>query len=415
MYHLRAFFLVVCLTVVCHLSATDIEYQLSRYSEDYNTRYFYCENFDRLKAVDEIQYVEVEIPTAFVAEIGALNDGSESVLVYNDNQELIVSKKGYRYQIDGITASKMVSGESKLSFYFVNGKLLFYIDEDKKYEKPLKLDRQKKFGIKWSAAGKYNYRFLNCFEPVPFKVADYGKALEDGALSNKKGIRMSPHNVGAAYSLTFPQDVTCNSKRSIRFEYRYEDTKADGVNSMRRARSEISGVFCSSPMNKWIIEYDLYIPEETIEDKNLEIVTQLHEHSVTPVSPSFCLWVKGGYIGGTINGDSAMLTSKPFVKKKVSHHHSGRLAVLSKGKWYHVKIYVKEGYQISALPVTKVWIDSKLVLESITPNCYKYNPSVKDSYNYLKFGIYKSPWMKSNVVPQTDRRIYFFDNYVVRY
>ena len=94
---------------------------------------------------------------------------------------------------------------------------------------------------------------------------------------------------------------------------------------------------------------------------------------------------------------------------------SGRLAVLSKGKWYHVKIYVKEGYQISALPVTKVWIDSKLVLESITPNCYKYNPSVKDSYNYLKFGIYKSPWMKSNVVPQTDRRIYFFDNYVVRY
>ena len=89
---------------------------------------------------------------------------------------------------------------------------------------------------------------------------------------------------------------------------------------------------------------------------------------------------------------------------------------MKKDTWHHVKIYLKLAYQRSMMPQTIVWVDSKKVLESNLPNCYNYTPKKAGVYDYIKFGIYKSSWLGLKQKPEgTDRRIYYFDNYKVKY
>jgi len=260
----------------------------------------------------------------------------------------------------------------------------------------------------WRTVNRTNQHFIYD------NVYDYGKELEKADDLRDERIRISPHNTGADYSLTFPSDITCNSKKSIRFEYRYEDTMAEGKTSMQRARSEISGVYSRTLMGVWTIEFDLYVPEETVDDNScFEIITQIHEHSKTAKPPSFCLSVKGGNLYCSVRGDSIPI-SDWSKKNKAIHHNSEKLLYLKKDRWYHVKAFVKEGYQYDMSPLTQVWVDSELLFYSQVPNCYNYKPVKKDKYNYIKFGIYKPGWKKVKEPPSLSRRIYYFDNYVVQ-
>lgn len=246
------------------------------------------------------------------------------------------------------------------------------------------------------------------------KIYDYGNELEKIKNLRSGRIRISEHNVGADYSLTFPSDVTCNSKKSIRFEYRFEDTMAEGKSSMQRSRSEISGVYSHTPMGVWTIEFDLYVPEETLDDRECgEIITQIHENSNTPISPSFCLSMKSGYLCCSIRGDSIPVNQWEKVNVP-THRQSKKLLYIEKNRWYHVKAFIKEGYQYDKSPLTQVWVDGELLFLSHLPNCCKYIPINKNHYNYLKFGIYKPLWKRMKEKPSIGKRIYYFDNYVVQ-
>ena len=266
----------------------------------------------------------------------------------------------------------------------------------------------------YSEVGSRWYSFVNLFLP---KVYDYGKELDGGRIIKSKRIRISPHNVGASYSLTFPEDITCNSLKSIRFEFRYEDTHAKGKSPMQRVRSEISGVSAKTLMSEWTIEYDLYVPFETLDDNMFkEIVTQIHENSSNPISPSFSLSVKGGFLTCSIKGDSIPI-SKWKNLNKPTHSHIRQLIYLEKNRWYHVKAFVGEGYRYDMNPLTRVWVDGKLLFESYQPNCYNYIAVNKESYNYLKFGIYKPGWEilnKKGNMNLNNNRIYYFDNFIVK-
>ena len=402
----------VLIPIIIH--ATDKEYQLSAYSEEYNTHYFFCLNNNSLLHCEEYIFIDKSLPSAFVVEIASLKDGEKTILLYNDSIELPIAKAQGKYSINNNVASNYIFGEKKLSLYFINSKLVFYIDEKRTAELPFVYDHHKKIGVRLKK--DFNpCRFFYCYEPVPFLTANYGTFFELGDTRKTEGIRAVPHNVGKPHCLTFPTDVTCGSARSIRFEYRLDDVNAKGINSMRRARSEISGVFCHSPMNKWIIEYDFYVPIDTQDDDGFEIITQIHEGSKTPVAPSFCIWMENGLMGCTVKGDSCLLEN-PNIQGNVVHHYAAGMLKVQKGKWHHIKIYVKEGYQYSSLPLTKVWIDSKLMLELHAPNCYNYEPTKADYYSYLKFGIYKPGWISnSGRGYKTSKRVYYFDNMVVKY
>lgn len=413
---IRGVLILIVLWLGIYAYAEDKEYKLFIDSEEYNTHYFYCSDLHRGSLNDDAIYMDKVLPSTFVVEIASLQDNKHLALLYNDTLELQISKEKGKYRINQYTVNRQTEGEQKLSFYFVNQKVLFYIDEEFAYEFPLQYDFKKRIGVKYERGNKSTSRFMNCYTPVPFKEADYGKALDDGNLNSARGIRVSPHNVGKDYCLTFPADVTSDSKRSVRFEYRFEDTQAENVNSMKRARSEISGVFCNSPRNKWIIEYDLLIPQETIDDKaHFEIITQIHKETKVPVSPAFCLNMLDGWLKCYIQGDSVPIGEWQG-KRKTTHRSFPRLQRLTKDRWHHIKIYLKEGIQYSDMPVTKVWVDGVLKLESHQPNCFSYEPQKVGLYDYLKFGIYKPGWKELKGKPSTlGNRVYYFDNVVVKY
>lgn len=394
---------------------TVAEYQLSLDSECYNTQYFFCADFDAGQQIDTLFFVPSEIQD-FVVEIGSIKRGEKVCFVYNDSKKIIIKNYGDYLRIGRHTIALDPKEKvfSKLSLYFVNDKMIVYVDYTRKYEKEQRIDLHKRIGV--NKGRNSDAWFLYCYEPVPFKETNYGALLEDGQMIKSKEYRMSPHNVGAAYSLTFPTDITCNSRRAIRFEYRQEDSQNADATRMQRARSEISGVFSNSAQNKWIIEYDLYIPEETIDDNQFsEIITQLHEASTMSTVPSFSLSVHGGWLYCTINGDKTRIEHWG-TRKRPNDQLTRKLIYLQKDSWHHLKIFIKEGWRIDASPSTKIWVDGELILENNDPNCYSYTPRAEGLYNYLKFGIYKSGWLMTSDVPSDVRvRTYYFDNFVVKY
>lgn len=410
------FLLLFLTTLSCDKAkAQEVEFQLSRYSEEYNTNYLYCGDFANDQR-DTTIFLSVPLPNAFVIEVGALKEGEQTAILYNDNKKLVIANNKDRLTVNGNRIRSKNISYTKLSLYFANGRLTVYQDDNKTKTWKFTIDPKKKVGLKISKKDGYSCRMWNCYEPKPFKIADYGSVLENGDVKNTRGVRVAQHSVGENYNLTFPMNIVKNSNRSIRFEYRYQDTKKEGASKMQRGRSEISGVFAYSPKNKWIIEYDLYIPKETQDDEvATEIITQIHEGSSTPVSPAFCLFMKGGYLGCTAKGDSCDLGDWAG-KRKPSHTYSKRLLYLQKERWYHIKIYLKEGWRSEDQPLTRVWVDGALLYESTVPNCYNYAVKPGSHYDYLKFGVYKGSWLNAkDVEREKQTRIYYFDNYVVKY
>lgn len=400
----------------CCTKAT--EYKLHTKSEDYNTKYFFCYDISPRHQVDTMFSVKPEFPDGFVVEMSAIKVGEKIEFIYNDNQCLQICNKGKRLKVGKkkIRLSNNDKDYSKLSLYFVNQKMAVYIDDILKYECGFRIDRKKQIGIKSIKKDPEAGGFIYCYEPVPFNQVDYGELLEEGQLIRDKEIRMYPHNVGQPYNLTFPKDIVKQSKRSIKFEYRQVDSQNQEASRMQRARSELSGVYCHSPQNKWIIEYDFLIPQETRDDAaSVDIITQLHESSTMSTTPPFSMSLLEGWLCCTISGDKQRIETWGS-KKRPSDNYTKRILYLQKGRWYHIKLFIKESWRRDNVPYTGVWIDDELVFESYEPNCYFYEPRVENNYNYLKFGVYKSGWlMTDKIQPEVSVRTYYFDNFIVKY
>ena len=408
-----AILLSVC-SAVC-LSAEKV-FLLSGHSEEYNLHYLYHQNFPKSFIKDTIIYINKELPESFVIELGGLKNGQKSILVYNDNHELLITKRSDRYIIGGKWMRVSTKDNHKLSLYFVNGKVIAYADEKNLGYISLRFNHYKRIGVKCSKNGSLSNKYLCCYEPCEFKEMNYGQRLDSGILPRVTGI-LTSQGVGEPYSLTFPKDTICNSPRSIRFEYRFEDSKKEGKTKTQRGRSEIAGVSSSSLMGKWIIEFDFLVPHETDDDSlRYDMITQLHDHSTEALSPAFCLLMKSGELSCRLRGDSIPVEQWKKRNKPASGTHILPLGYLKKDTWHHVKVYLKLAYQRSMNPQTIIWLDSKKVLESNLPNCYNYTPKKAGMYDYIKFGIYKSSWLGLKQKPEgSDRRIYYFDNFKVKY
>lgn len=405
---------VVFLWVSC--ASADTEYKLTGSSDAYNTQYLYHQNFEDPIRQDSTIFIDTKLPEQFVVELGALKEGEKNLLLYDDTKELLITKSNGRYTVNGKRLKGDYLNDTKLSLYFINDKVVLYVNEQLAGDIKLRFDHRKKIGVKWAKDGKYSYDYLNCYQPCEFKTIDYGQLMDGGIWSTRKG-KMSQQNVGEDYSLRFAEDLTCCSPRSIRFEYRFEDSKKEGKNKTLRGRSEIAGVHSSSLMGKWIIEFDFYIPYDTKDDSVFrECITQLHDYSTKALSPAFSMGMRNGELYCRLRGDSIPVEQWEKRNKPAGGNHILPLGYLKKDTWHHVKIYLKLAYQRSMMPQTIVWVDSKKVLESNLPNCYNYTPKKAGVYDYIKFGIYKSSWLGLKQKPEgIDRRIYYFDNYKVKY
>lgn len=405
---------VVFLWVSC--ASADTEYKLTGSSDAYNTQYLYHQNFEDPIRQDSTIFIDTKLPSQFVVELGALKEGEKNLLLYDDTKELLITKSNGRYTVNGKRLKGDYLNDTKLSLYFINDKVALYVDELLAGNIKLRFDHRKKIGIKWTKDGKYSYNYLNCYQPCEFKAIDYGQLMDGGIWSTRKG-KISQQNVGEDYSFQLPTDISYRSQRSMRFEYRFKDSKKEGKSKTQRGRSEISGVHSSSLMGKWIIEFDFYIPYDTKDDSVFrECITQLHDYSTKALSPAFSMGMRNGELYCRLRGDSIPVEQWEKRNKPAGGNHILPLGYLKKDTWHHVKIYLKLAYQRSMMPQTIVWVDSKKVLESNLPNCYNYTPKKAGVYDYIKFGIYKSSWLGLKQKPEgIDRRIYYFDNYKVKY
>ena len=406
-------FLVNLFSIECY-SENKI-FSLSERSEEYSIRYLYHQNFPDPIKKDTIVFIDKELPESFVIELRGLKNGEKTVLIYNDNQELTISRRNSVYHIYNMSAEKSVGTSTKLSLYFVNGKLIVYSDDERISTQELYINPQKRIGVKIQKDGSSICHYLGCYELCEFKEMDYGKILDTGVFRRTKGL--SSQGVDKDYSLRLPQDTVCNSPHSIRFEFRFEDSKMVGKSKTQRGRSEIAGVHSSSLMGKWIIEFDILVPKDTNDDQKFrESITQLHEGSMDAISPAFHIGLWKGELYCRLRGDSIPIGMWEKRNVPVNGSPVTRLGRITKGEWHHVKIFLREAYQRSLNPLTVIWVDSVKVFESNHPNCYNYEPRRKNLYNYIKFGIYKSSWLKLKACrTETARRIYYFDNYKVKY
>ncbi len=397
-------------------SAEEKQYELAALSEAYNIHYLYHQNFTEPIRQDSMVYIDAKLPAQFVVELGALKEGESSLLIYNNNKELLIAKSNRRYTVNGKRMKNDYLDDTKLSLYFVNNKVVLYVDEKQAVYVKLNFDHRMKIGVKCTKDGRYNYNYLNCYKPCEFKNIDYGQLMDEGVWVTRKG-KLLQQNVGEDYSLRLSPDITCLSQYSIRFEYRFEDSKKEGKSKTQRGRSEIAGVSSSSLMGKWVIEFDFFVPHETADDSlRYDMITQLHDHSTQALSPAFSMLMKNGELICRLRGDSIPVEQWEQHNKPAGGTHILPLGYLKKDTWHHVKIYLKLAYQRSMMPQTIVWVDSKKVLETNLPNCYNYMPKKAGAYDYIKFGIYKWSWLGLKRKPQgTDRRIYYFDNYKVKY
>lgn len=413
-YQLLLTILLSTCSTIC-LSEANI-FQLSERSEKYNIHYLYHQNFTEALIKDTIVYLKKNLPESFVIELGGLKNGQKTIFVYNDYHELLITKRSNRYIIGGKTMGVSTIDDHKLSLYFVHGKVIVYADEKKLGYISLRFNHHKRIGVKCSKKGNLSNKFLCCYELCKFKEMNYGQRLDAGILPRATGI-LSSQGIEEPYSLILPKDTICESPRSIRFEYRFEDSKKEGKTKTQKGRSEISGVHSSSLMGKWIIEFDLLIPQKTIDDnKYYEIITQLHEGSMDAISPAFCILVQKGELCCRLRGDSIPIGQWKKRNKPTNGQYMKSLGYLEKNKWHHIKIFIREAYQRSMNPLTVIWVDSMKVFESNHPNCYNYEPRRKGMYNYIKFGIYKPAWIGlKECLEGTSKRIYYFDNYKVRY
>ena len=410
-----SFFLLIILCIGC-IRAQDREYSLSEGSELYNTHYFFFQVFPASPGKDTVVYVNSALPSSFVIEHNGLDKGEKTLLLYNDTCKLLISKIDGCYIVNKKKIKAHNTNDRKLLLYFVNSKVVIYSGEVKAGEIALDFNHLKRIGVALKKNKDFSCKYLGCYEPCEFREMDYGKTLDDGVYKRIKS-KMTKQGVDDDYSLTFPDDIRYNSPRSIRFEYRFEDSKKEGKTKTQRGRSEISGVHSSLLMGKWIVEFDLYIPHETIDDGVLrECITQLHDNSTVALSPAFSIGLVGGELYCRLRGDSIPIEQWEKRNRPAGGTHISTLGYLKKDTWHHVKIYLKLAYQRSMNPQTIIWIDSEKVFESNWPNCYNYEPKKAGVFDYIKFGIYKSGWLGLKKKPVgTDRRIYYFDNYRVKY
>lgn len=410
-----AFALLIILCIGC-VRAQDREYILSEGSELYNTRYFFYQDFPSTTAKDTVVYINSALPSSFVIEHNGLNRGEKTLLLYNDTCKLLIYKTVEGYIVNKKKMKVHDSNESKLLLYFVNSKVAIYSGDVKVGEMPLDYNHNIRIGVVLKKNDGFSCKYLCCYEPCVFKEIDYGKILDDGIYKRIKS-KISKQGVDDDYSLTFPKDISFNSPRSIRIEYRFEDSKKTGKTKTQRGRCEISGVHSSSLMSKWIVEFDLYVPHETVDDGEIrECITQLHDNSNAALSPAFSIGLIDGELYCRLRGDSIPVEQWQKRNKPAGGTHLTNLGYLKKDTWHHIKIYLKLAFQRSMNPQTIIWLDSKKVLESNLPNCYNYTPKKDGMYDYIKFGIYKSGWLELKQQPiDTDRRVYYFDNYKVKY
>lgn len=247
---------------------------------------------------------------------------------------------------------------------------------------------------------KYQYDFFNCFQLQPYKIYDESRFTDYGIKQTHAGLEQGWVQ---DYSYTLDTVHAKKSHYAERFELR-RNTITDYTND--RVEKSFNWQLQTN-LRKIRIDFDVLVPMDYKEDESPDCIMQIHdrpdEDSMEGRSPFFAIRIKNNHF---------VYSAQSIEKKALSGYNINKILSISNcklGEWTHFSIYIKEGYLPEHNPITRIYIDSKLVYESTDPNVNN-NPRG----GYVRYGIYKADWLKGIGDLSIQKKVLYFDNFMVR-
>lgn len=272
-----------------------------------------------------------------------------------------------------------------LRFYFFNYGTKIYLNKKEIASSQLAIDPNLSCGLMIDNNNTYRYDFFNVFIISPYRLYD------DFSIGAKHGIVQD-------YSYSVDSVNAQLSPLVERFELR-SNTVTDYTND--RVENSLNYQLQTN-LRKIKVEFDVLLPLDYEIDSTMDCIMQIHDRPddelIEGRSPYFAIRVKN---------DTFYLTTMSIEKHSKSGFKINKTIPLRKcemGKWTHFSIYLKEGYLFEHSPVTRILINEELVYESFDPNVNN-NPRG----GYIRYGIYKSSWLR-RVDEPIKKKVLYFDN-----
>lgn len=286
-----------------------------------------------------------------------------------------------------------------LRFFLSNNGTLIYLDSQQIASVKYKLNASLKCGLMIDKDHQYSYDFFNVFNLKPYKVYDEARFTDNGTGKTHAGLTQG---MVQDYSYRLDTEKAHLSPYAERFEL-HRNTITDYKND----RVEKSFNYqLQTNLRKIKIDFDVLIPADNSKDESFDCIMQIHDRTDDETLS------RSPYIAIRVQNNKFVLTSQSIEKPAKSGFNVNKIQPIADcklGKWTHFSIYIKEGYLPEHNPVTRIEIDDKLAFESNDPNCNN-NPRG----GYIRYGIYKADWLKGIGDTRIQKKIIYFDNFIVR-
>ena len=325
----------------------------------------------------------------------------ESIQVRTEKQSVVIESINRTNGIETIKEliRQGLSGNS-IRLFTSNKGFCIYCDKDSLTILDSKFNLDLRCGLMIDNQHKYQYDFFNCFQLQPYKIYDESRFTDNGIKQTHAGLEQ-----GWVQDYSYKLD-TMQAKKSHyaeRFELR-RNTITDYTND----RVEKSFNYqLQTNLRKIRIDFDVLVPQDYEEDESPDCIMQIHdrpdEDSMEGRSPFFAIRIKNNQF---------VYSAQSIEEKALSGYNINKILSIANcklGEWTHFSIYIKEGYLPEHNPITRIYIDSKLIYESTDPNANN-NPRG----GYVRYGIYKADWLKGIGDSSIQKKVLFFDNFVVR-
>lgn len=321
----------------------------------------------------------------------------------------------------------LITGDS-ITLALVNDNLYIYCDGTLLYTVAgVSYDKSKACGLHIRALNAtYMWKSISVFNIATATTVDAGTDSDRHEYNKNGADKLTNSSItqalsGAVYE-TYKQlkrdgTVTRFSPYSERFELRYVDGDTPQAKNDSR-RSEVS--INQSPKNALFrshVSFDFCLPSDyqpetdpSRADDDFEIIAQFHYDStggVVGYNPTPCLKIKNGDLWisqwGRPEPNTNVASSGVYAKVETA------LKTLTPGRWYHIDLFVRSGYESAHNPLVEVKIDGELVYRNTGLNCPNTVGKV-----VIHYGIYKSQWY-ARLVGNVRKKAYYFDNMKVRW
>ena len=263
-------------------------------------------------------------------------------------------------------------------------------------------------GILFSAADINSIAYTN-FDV--FNSCDNLPAYQDEGIEQATAfsdeIVNSSSTADYSYGITLNTETVRHSMKSIRFEQRKADSgsiyRSEITVKNPRGKTEDDNYALQTKF----FEFDFFLPSDYGLDTQPDLLWQMHHTPDGVVADGLVPNIAFNTQNGHFILDVRSFYFKAQSSSEITDAHSYDLGEYTAGRWYHMLVFIREGYLPEHNPCTAIWLDGELVHYDRSVNGYNTTNG-----SYLKMGMYKPSYVYSADTGTTKRVIYLDNVYV---